>query len=51
MSQAWPDVRDADELHDALLSLVAIPDSTCGTGSRSPTSWRVRVGPRGRRHA
>jgi len=25
-SQAWPDVRDADELHDALLSLIALPD-------------------------
>jgi ATP-dependent Lhr-like helicase len=23
--QAWPDVRDADELHDALLSLVVLP--------------------------
>jgi ATP-dependent Lhr-like helicase len=23
--EAWPDVRDADELHDALLSLVALP--------------------------
>ena len=23
---AWPDVRDADELHDALLTLVALPD-------------------------
>jgi ATP-dependent Lhr-like helicase len=27
MSQAWPDIRDADELHDTLLSLVAIPDT------------------------
>jgi ATP-dependent Lhr-like helicase len=24
--EAWPDVRDADELHDALLTLVAIPE-------------------------
>src|SRR5207302_6421591 len=24
---AWPDVRDAEELHDALLSLVALPIS------------------------
>ena len=23
---AWPDVRDADELHDALLTLIAIPE-------------------------
>jgi len=25
--EAWPDVRDADELHDALLSLIALPES------------------------
>jgi ATP-dependent Lhr-like helicase len=24
-SEAWPDVRDADELHDALLSLITLP--------------------------
>src|SRR6202165_852801 len=24
-ADAWPDVRDAEELHDALLSLVALP--------------------------
>src|SRR5438128_7585346 len=24
-AQAWPDVRDADELHDALLSMVLVP--------------------------
>ncbi|HEY6386454.1 MAG TPA: DEAD/DEAH box helicase [Candidatus Acidoferrum sp.] len=24
---AWPDVRDAEELHDALLTLIALPDS------------------------
>src|SRR5262249_36526329 len=24
---AWPDVRDADELHDALLTLIAIPEN------------------------
>ncbi|HTW66183.1 MAG TPA: DEAD/DEAH box helicase [Bryobacteraceae bacterium] len=24
-AESWPDVRDADELHDALLSLVALP--------------------------
>ena len=35
--QAWPDVRDADELHDALLTLVAFPEA------RPPrrTAWRV----------
>jgi len=25
VADAWPDVRDADELHDALLSLIAVP--------------------------
>jgi len=25
--EVWPDVRDADELHDALLDLVALPES------------------------
>jgi ATP-dependent helicase Lhr and Lhr-like helicase len=25
--QAWPDVRDAEELHDALLTLIALPTS------------------------
>ena len=25
-ADAWPDVRDADELHDALLTLVAVPE-------------------------
>jgi ATP-dependent Lhr-like helicase len=26
VEDAWPDVRDADELHDALLTMVALPD-------------------------
>lgn len=26
--EAWPDVRDADELHDALVTLIALPEST-----------------------
>jgi ATP-dependent Lhr-like helicase len=25
--EAWPDVRDADELHDALLTLIALPEN------------------------
>jgi ATP-dependent Lhr-like helicase len=29
-ADAWPDVRDAEELHDALLSLVALPIGTTG---------------------
>jgi len=36
-SQAWPDVRDADELHDALLSLVLLPTQELGT-------WREWMG-------
>jgi len=31
--EAWPDVRDADELHDVLHTLVALPES-CATGAR-----------------
>jgi ATP-dependent helicase Lhr and Lhr-like helicase len=30
-ADAWPDVRDAEELHDALLSLVALPGAITGT--------------------
>ncbi|HEX5070412.1 MAG TPA: DEAD/DEAH box helicase, partial [Vicinamibacterales bacterium] len=30
VSDAWPDVRDADELHDALLTLVALPAAGMG---------------------
>src|SRR6185369_5535278 len=29
-AQAWPDVRDADELHDVLLSLVLLPSQAIG---------------------
>lgn len=36
VEDAWPDVRDAEELHDALLTLIALPEkleaSTEGTG-------------------
>ena len=28
-SEAWPVVRDADELHDVLLSAGAMPESEC----------------------
>ncbi|HMK30839.1 MAG TPA: hypothetical protein VK473_14225, partial [Terriglobales bacterium] len=31
--EAWPDVRDADELHDALLTMIAIPESTAVPGA------------------
>ncbi len=30
---AWPDVRDADELHDALLTLVALPEPNAESGA------------------
>ena len=36
--EAWPDVRDAEELHDALLTLIAIPAS----GEHVNTSNRLR---------
>src|SRR5271169_4513868 len=28
--EAWPDVRDADELHDVLHTLIAFPQTTWG---------------------
>ena len=30
-AEVWPDVRDADELHDALLDLIALPESSTST--------------------
>jgi ATP-dependent Lhr-like helicase len=36
---AWPDVRDAEELHDALLTLIAVPSSCSGATSGTPT-WQ-----------
>ena len=30
--EAWPDVRDADELHDVLQELVALPDDSSAAG-------------------
>jgi ATP-dependent Lhr-like helicase len=35
--EAWPDVRDADELHDVLHTLVALPEGVRG-GEEIPTS-------------
>ncbi len=36
--EAWPDVRDADELHDALQTLVALPEA----GSIAPSvAWSL----------
>ena len=37
---AWPDVRDADDLHDALLTLVALPEGD----ARLQNSDVVRIG-------
>jgi len=31
--EAWPDVRDADELHDVLHTLVALPEASASYGS------------------
>jgi ATP-dependent Lhr-like helicase len=31
--EAWPDVRDADELHDVLHTLIALPDNYVGTAA------------------
>jgi ATP-dependent helicase Lhr and Lhr-like helicase len=30
--EAWPDVRDADELHDVLHTLIAFPHGSCSVG-------------------
>lgn len=44
--ESWPDVRDADELHDALLTLVALPETSDGVPFRwnhiaeSTSAWR-----------
>jgi ATP-dependent Lhr-like helicase len=43
---AWPDVRDAEELHDALLSLIALPAGTAAegmAGSRMRSKLRESV--------
>ncbi len=36
--EAWPDVRDADELHDVLHTLVALPEGTLAVEEKIPTS-------------
>ena len=44
--QAWPDVRSAEELHDALTTLVAFPESLPATGTLREGSeelWRESV--------
>jgi ATP-dependent Lhr-like helicase len=39
--EAWPDVRDADELHDVLQELVALPDdsSVAGVATKPIANW------------
>jgi len=45
--EAWPDVRDADELHDVLHTLVALPEE-CGSSerpeSRASLDWTAEGG-------
>jgi ATP-dependent Lhr-like helicase len=36
--EAWPDVRDSDELHDAMLTLIAIPEEFPRKDAGSPKS-------------
>jgi ATP-dependent Lhr-like helicase len=54
-AQAWPDVRDADELHDTLLSLVLVPSKELGdwhqwlpeltaTGRVFRVNWKSEIG-------
>jgi ATP-dependent helicase Lhr and Lhr-like helicase len=42
--EAWPDLRDADELHDLLLTLIALPESVAGripdTASTLSSDWQ-----------
>ncbi len=37
-AEAWPDVRDADELHDAILDLIALPETSGASSLPSATS-------------
>ena len=37
--EAWPDVRDADEFHDALLTFIALPDSAWPRHVHTRQSW------------
>ncbi|MGC1370696.1 MAG: DEAD/DEAH box helicase, partial [Candidatus Sulfotelmatobacter sp.] len=38
--EAWPDVRDADELHDVLHTLVALPESAVGNDA---AQWKYHL--------
>src|SRR5579863_5116212 len=39
--EAWPDVRDADELHDVLQTLIALPEDVVGSEAESGHLWRI----------
>ncbi len=39
--EAWPDVRDADELHDVLQTLIALPEDVVGTDPERGHLWRI----------
>jgi len=41
-AEAWPDVRDADELHDVLLTLIALPETTWGQAPPAVRSSEAR---------
>jgi ATP-dependent Lhr-like helicase len=42
--EAWPDIRDADELHDVLHTLVVIPaDALARVGRATRPQWRFAV--------
>ena len=41
--EAWPDVRDAEELHDALLTLIAIPADGASVHGKSELASRLEA--------
>jgi ATP-dependent helicase Lhr and Lhr-like helicase len=49
--EAWPDVRDADELHDALHTLVALPEAEGSIWGQPPSATLHRADECDRPHA
>ncbi|HKW24695.1 MAG TPA: DEAD/DEAH box helicase, partial [Terriglobales bacterium] len=49
--EAWPDVRDADELHDVLQTLIALPEDLVGAGAVESAENRVGTSPLARADA
>ena len=41
-ASAWPDVRDVEELHDALLTLIALPEPASGSSIQSALNAVLR---------